>query len=620
MKQALDRFIRSLAERELSGAAPETLHDLGSFVDWLVERLGYTVHLRAFKYAGLERTKSAGRLQLGVDMLATRPDAEGQVNLYRFVLKAGGITKADWGRSGEEGNILHDIRLAADRNADRDHQDFVLGTTAPHATVVVAVHNGDFDSEALGGNRAQLKGELAKRGIQLEWWDAGELGRLAEPLLAKGPDGEDGGDAGLFPPAVRPFARLAIDSLRRDWRAFDFRAVDEYLEARLPLGRAVRRVGAQELLDAGAPIDPLHLVRRAAEIPLFTAMLIAESRVTGHSSTVPALDVLERCICRLAEHASRIDSSKKAHLERLFATLRALLQQYVELALTLKERLSALRGIEYGIAIATLSEPIDYPLRCLRLLGYMAVAGLTCLNAGNDADALAFAEVIASTWATNAAACESPVTDDQVIELTAVWLLLLKTGLSARVGEMTTSLVNRLLARRHLRLPLPALYQRASVPISERDLRVLVTAHAFGAHASSRFIDDASTLLSVATYLACRHGSLSTEIVKMLRRGEQNERGDPVVPRCSFQLWRPPSDAAGEWYAHEIAYRGIAHQFQSPEERDDFVREFEAQAVSPEESFGQGTGLQVIDLIAWKIWRTLPDAGLIVASSRLCRQ
>jgi hypothetical protein len=362
------------------------------------------------------------------------------------------------------------------------------------------------------------------------------------------------------------------------------------------------------------------LVRRAAEIPLFTAMLIAESGVTGQSSTVPALDVLERCICRLAEHAHRIDASKKAHLERLHATLQTLLQQYVELAKTLRKRLDALRGIEYGLAIATLSEPIDYPLRSLRLLGYLAVAGLVCLNTGKDADAQAFAEIIDSTWASNDAACESPVTDDQVIELSAVWLLLLKVGSSTRVGQMTTSLVNRLLARRRFRLPLPALYQRASVPISDRDLRVLVTAHAFGPQASPRFVDDASTLLSTATYLAYRHGSLTSAAVQMLRLGEQNDNGDQVLPRCSFQLWRPPADAAAEWYAHEIAYRGVAHQFQSPQEQDAFVREYEAQAVSPEESFAQRIGLQVIDLIAWKIWRTLPDGGLMVASSRASTQ
>jgi hypothetical protein len=613
MKQALERFIRSLAERELAGDAPETLQDLGTFVDWLAERLGYDIRLRAYKHAGLERRKSTGRLQLGADMLGTRADANGDPCLCRFVLKVGPVTTADWGRAGEPGNLVHDVRLAAARSVARDHEDFDFGNQVPSVVVVIAVHNGDFDAEALGGARSQLRDELAKQSVQLEWWDADELVRLAGPLLAKGPEGEDGSDAGLFPPGVRPFARLTIESLRRDARAFDVRALDEYLEARLPLGRQLKRDGAKEVLEPGTPLATLPLMRQAAEIPLFAAMLLTESRIESRGSTLPLLETLERCTCRVAEHAQRhIRSTPDQHLRRVNETLRALLQQYVDVGQRLRKRLLPLCEVDFGLAIARLSEPVDYPLRCYRLLGYLAVSGLVCLDQGNEAEARQFAQVIVALWERNDAACESPVTDDQVIELVAIWSLLLRLGFEAKVGERASSLVYRSWARRVAGMPLPGLWQHARVPMGDRDARILATVHTAGRNSDAEFVDDASTLLSVATYVGYKYGGLDTDIVERLRRGVQDKRGRDVVARCSFQLWQPPKDAADEWYAHEIAYRGVSHQFLEPHDRPAFIKEFEEQALPPLASRAHGIGLPTIDIIAWKRWRTLPDASILV--------
>ncbi len=74
MKDVLERYIRSLAERELKDDAPERLQDLGTFLDWLLERRGFTLLLRAYKHTGTARRKSAGRLQLGVDVVASKSD------------------------------------------------------------------------------------------------------------------------------------------------------------------------------------------------------------------------------------------------------------------------------------------------------------------------------------------------------------------------------------------------------------------------------------------------------------------------------------------------------------------------------------------------------------------
>jgi hypothetical protein len=613
MKQALDRFVRALAERELAADAPETIQDLGTFVDWLAERLGFDVHLRAYKYGGLERRKSSGRLQLGADMLATKQGEGGTAILYRFVLKVGPVSTGVWGRSGDPGNIVHDVRLAAGRNLARDHEDFDFGTQVPASVVVVAVHNGDFDAEALGGSRAQLRDELAKQGVGLEWWDAGELVRLAVPLLAKGPDGDEGGDAGLFPPGVRPFARLALESLRRDPRSFDYRALDEYLDARLPLGRALSCEGAKEKLERGEPLPALALMRQAAELPLFTSMLLSESFARPRASTLPLLDALEHCACRVAEHAQRHDDpTSDVNLRKVRETLKALLGQYVDVAQRLQERLTPLCDIEYGLAIARQSEPVDYPLRCYRLLGYLAVAGLVSLDLGNEAEARKFGDTVAALWERNDAACESPVTDDQVIELTAIWSLLLRLGLEARVGQRACSLMYRACARRVAGMPLPGVYQRASIPINDRDARILATVHAAGRKADAEFVDESSTLLTIAAYVAYKHGQLDEGVVERLRRGIHEPQGREIVPACSFQIWQPPLDAADEWYAHEIAYRGVAHQFLEPQDREAFLKEFEEQARQPQASYGQRVGLSSLDLIAWKRWRTLPDFSIVV--------
>jgi hypothetical protein len=613
MKQALERFIRSLAERELAGNAPEVLQDLGTFVDWLAERLGYDIRLRAYKYAGLERRKNAGRLQLGADMLATKVDADGKPTLFRFVLKVGPVTTADWGQSGNAGNIVHDVRLAAARSIARDHEDFDFGGEVPTGVVVVAVHNGDFDAEALGGARVQLREELAKQGVQLEWWDAGELVRLGTPFLAATADGQDGTDAGLFPPGVRSFARLAIESLRRDPRAFDLRALDEYLDARLPLGRARRQDGAAELLDAGDALPALALMRQAAELPLFTAMLSAESQAQPQGSALPVFDALERCACRIAEHAQRhVQLESNAHLRRVDETLRALLEQYIAVGQKLRERLRPLGAFDFGLAVTSPSEAVDYPLRCYRLLGYLAVSGLACLDQGNRAEARLFADVIADLWERNDAGLESPVTDDQVIELVAIWALLLQVGSAAKVGERAARLVYRQWARRLAGMPLPGVYQRALIQMREGDARILATVHQAGRDSDAEFVDDTSTLLTIATYVAYKYGTLDSEIVGRLRRGVQDHQGRDLRSRTSFQLWIPPTDAAEEWYAHEIAYRGVSHQFLEPGDQPAFVKEFEEKARPPAVSYARRIGLPTIDVIAWKRWRTLPDASILV--------
>jgi hypothetical protein len=354
MKDVLERYIRSLAERELEKDAPETLQDLGTFVHWLIERLGYDVYLRAFKHEGTSQVKSAGRLQLGVDMVATRFDPDGSRRLCRLVLKEGPVTKGVWGRSAEEGNIIHDIRLAADRHRRREYEDVVFGGEEPAHVSVIAVHNGDFDAESLGELRQQLAAELSTRGITLEWWDAGELSRLAHKVATRGLGDDAGIDACLFPPGVRPFARMALDSLRRPGRRFDLDAVDTFIEAKLPLGREEVREGAVERLAAGTPLKALTLRRRVAELAVFAAMIRAESAASASDLTLPTFDACERIVCRIAEHAQRVGVERMGdHQKAIRASLVDVANVYMRAGDLLRDRLATLADVPYVTAPPT---------------------------------------------------------------------------------------------------------------------------------------------------------------------------------------------------------------------------------------------------------------------------
>ena len=86
LQDVLSRFVRSLAEQEQDNESPDVRHDLGTLMCWLLERSGYTIIERAFKFDGLAQRRSSGFSQRGVDILAVKPDPDGSTRLYRFVL------------------------------------------------------------------------------------------------------------------------------------------------------------------------------------------------------------------------------------------------------------------------------------------------------------------------------------------------------------------------------------------------------------------------------------------------------------------------------------------------------------------------------------------------------
>ena len=60
LEPLLQRYVRSLLEREQQSNAPNRLQDLGTFMDWLLRRKSYVVRRRVFRYQGTERLKLSG--------------------------------------------------------------------------------------------------------------------------------------------------------------------------------------------------------------------------------------------------------------------------------------------------------------------------------------------------------------------------------------------------------------------------------------------------------------------------------------------------------------------------------------------------------------------------------
>lgn len=616
MKDVLDRFIRSLAEQEQARDAPERSQDLGTFLVWLLERRGFTVLLRSFKHEGPERRKSSGLTQLGVDIIASRRTKKGRRGLYLFVLKQGNISIEHAG-SGR-GSIFHDVELASLRAREADAWFDLQGSSFDdHA--VVAVHNGDLD-ERLTGAVQETRAQLRRRKIRLLWWDAASLVRYAllRPREPRGPSLLRTADTSLFPPGIRPFARAAIDSLMRDeGRSFDLDAVDRLLDEVLPVGRSAESDAPGIRLSPGQPMEARVLRRRLGELALFAKMIEIECRRAARDLTLPTLDTIERVVCRAMEHARRIAPDRFAgHRRPILALLRSLLNQYIARARALRRRLEPLLGASYGLALSGPSERIDYPLRALRLSGYLAVAGLALLDRKQPRGARRFAETLDRLWAKNEAACLGPVTDDQIIEIALVLELWRRCGMEVRAAGASHDMVLRLRWAKDLWLPLPALYQHARVPMEEPDLQVLAEAHLRGwAEAPPAFNDHGSTILPLAFYLAHRSGvGVDAQAVESFAppRVEPTAMVPPARPERTvyLQCWQPPDDAADEWYAREIRYRGTVKLLDLSKGLEPMAAEFEAFNRPLPPSPAEVWRLPVLDRIAWKRWRTPPPMAI----------
>lgn len=616
MRDLLERYVRSLREQDIERDAPEYAQDLGTFVYWLLERLGYRILEQTFRYDDSKRIKATGERQWGADFLATKADPDGGLRGYRLVLKRGHIGQAQW--KHQDGYLPEDLWLAAERGPD----DFARRFPDEGIKLwsVVAVHNGDFRVDQVGDQRVELIDKIRRRtGIDhVEWWDAARLVELAMGLPATD-HGEAAVDPGIFPPGIRPFARLAIHSLTReeDGSEFDVDAVTTLIDVVLPLSSS---------------LDSARWQRAVAELGLLSAMVDNEclrlSQVRG--STLPSLETTERILCRAVHHlVGPEDAPAGAATARARDLLVMVLRHYVGVTRRLVEHLAPALKIEQGLALPFSSERVDYSLRSLRLAGYLAVAGAAALDLDDPVTASMFGERLQELFENNPGGALTPVLDDQIVELCLCWRFWQRLGRDDVTKQTARELVRRHLARRNLNLPLPALWLEASIPPVDRTLRILVDAH-FGS-APHGFEDGGSLILPLALHLgwgtspndggerqeaddlvAALAPSRPTRVRDMAAGRQLDDVGPKII---HLQSWLPPEDAPALWYSQSLARRGLAHTFRLDGSFADLDREFRRfNRELKARSVASRLNLESIDWIAWKQLRNPPPMAMLIHS------
>lgn len=603
MRNMLDHYVRSLKEREED---PERHQDLGTLVTWILEQHGYEVISRPYKHKIEKLGVSKGRLQHGIDILAVKEES-GKVESYRFVLKEGPFGKAQFDPS-TEGTMLHDLELAA--SVDPKERELRYGFE-PGSIKVIAVHNGTIDRDQIGSNLDRFLSGLPTRypsvPLATEWWDADKLVALIQTARPAGGASslDPEVDTSLFPPSARPFFSLALHSLLPErgkaGAGFDHSAIDLLLDQRLPLGD----------LSAALREDEIH--RAIAELSLFAHMIRIECDHVADGTTLPVFDTIERVLCRATEHVRRLPGKPSKGIRE---GLDGLLHLYVETAKRLVDRLAPVLELPYGLAFPAPGEVVSYPLRALRMSSYLATAGLALVLAPEQPkqtkaqvharrdEARRIAASLVTLWDHNQGGCLSPVTDDQIIDISLAWELWLRLDMTEPVARFAAALIERLALRKAAGLPLPSLWHRARVPMRSEDLKVIVEVHARGRKdAPSGFTDDGSTILPLAVYLAVRLGKVldpSWLDAFWPAKSASSDRAWAVFP----QSWQPPPDAAKEWYVKGIEHSGTCKVFEIGKDVDAFVTDFETFNQPILKTTAEAMGRPVVDRIAWKLWRT----------------
>jgi hypothetical protein len=584
IRPLLDRYVRSLTERDHD---PGSLQDLGTFMYWLLLRMGYQIHRRVFRYEGTDRKLLSGVREHGIDIVASRPD-EGRT--YCFILKTGAIGTAEFA-PGKRGNIFHDLGRA---EFVPEAELKALGVEDVGEVVLVAVHNGDLRRDQVGSLVEEFKQRFMRT---LEWWDAD---RIVEEALMPTRDGtsiRDTADASLFPPAVQAFVRMAVDSLQRKpyGRGFDYWAVDRLSESRLPLEP-----------DRTNAMNERQIHSIFSELALFAGMLGVDCKRVSGGTTLPVLDALERVICRVA-----VTCSRSEELPALWRDdLEVLLDEYIEAASTLLDHLGPVLDVPFGLAGYHDAERIAYPLRSIRFAGYLATAGLVALDRERRVEAERFAKALSRMVAQNQAGVLSPVIDDQLIELSAMWTLWARLDMSNRVGETARALVERFAERARAGARLPAIWMTAKLPYDEASLETLVEAWMVGPKTPG-FEDRGSLLFPLAAYLADRYGEgVPDWCLEALgpKSAGADRRASAVFP----QSWQPPPVLWKLWYHQDTGDTGTAY-VHATKGIDALLRDFVSHAAPIQPSPLERFGFPCVDWIAWKTFRTPPPMARMLA-------
>jgi len=589
MHEVLDRYVRSMKERGPARDDPERHQDLGTLVCWMLGPMGFEVTVRSFYHDGVQRTVDKGRREFGVDIEAVRRK-DGAV--FWFVLKRGNLTRSNWDNK-DTGVMATDLREAASRAREMER-----------AVTLVAVHNGDVLEElqsqvdALCGRLVDAEGSQVRA---VEWWDAASLvERLAERMEDTSTDG-----LGLFPPLVRPFLRLCVDSLRLDsgkeGRTWSHAAAAQVIEQRLPHDRALQREPQRraEPLGEGPAMKGEDLARSSNELALFAHMVEIACRHDAGGNVMPVLEVLERTLCRTVEHLRRIEKPPREAFETL---LRGLLAHHLACVLDLARRLEPIADVPMGLSVPDdVGERIDWPLRSLRIASTLALGGLTALDRGQEAEAARLGELVGRLFESNQGGFD-PITDDQIIEWELVWDCWERCGQVDRVVASCRWLLDRLGFRFKVGFPMPASRQHSAWPMTDDDLRVLVEVYAGPTPAThALFRDNATTFVALLFRRAHRHGVATDEDWSAMQQPIQLRSGH--LRKLTLQTWQPPEDVASTWYVCDVPEQGQTQTCASSLSLAEAMAQLDRFHPALPQSPAEAWGVAVVDRIAQRMYR-----------------
>lgn len=576
-RRQLDLYVRSLDART---DAPDDEQDLGGFVSWFLARQDFAIRL-PFRHAGPRRKVNKGRLEEGIDLIASRRTDDEREHLYLFVIvphDAGGDTDA-----------LHvmDPDLAALRHAPRAFIDVFVDDGICDTVTLVAVENARAGQRAVSFWRGMMSARLEQAGYEFQMWGPPEL--VSRGLAAlHGRAEHERTDRQLFPPIIRPFYGVILDGLT---------------SGRINLETVDRLLGQRLKGDRLSTTDGLR--RTLAEVSLFLSML-AETEQGGTTALLDLIDTTHRVAC--AGLAAALAAPGAVDAVTIRDVMRAVLSHVVHAGERLRDALAGLADVRDGLALAGPSEFIDWPLRTMRLLRDLALTAHIARELGDggfDTLSTSCVELLSSLVQHNLGGACTPITDDQLIEYVIIWRVCLDHDRQDIVEEMVSDMLGRWRLRRYAGLPGPGLYQYAPPAFGVNDAQVLAEAW----HGDTRpptFEDAGSTLLPVVLFMAHRLGVAPSqealEVFGALRVGERQLH--PIHP----QSWSPPSDAPCRWHDQsedDLRLTGVC-RVHSLGDFETFVDDFPRRQPSLDASPAARMGLESVDLLAWVRWRTRP--------------
>jgi hypothetical protein len=301
------------------------------------------------------------------------------------------------------------------------------------------------------------------------------------------------------------------------------------------------------------------------------------------------------------------DSTGQGTKRDVTTALELLLNRYLEIAGELAEKLESIADTEYGLAIDSLSERVDYPIRLFRLGAHLATAALVAQDLGRPKESENHIEVLAQIIESNPP-FGHPIAEDQVVELVVILDALFSEQRHDSVEDLVWAILNRYIERLRIGQPLPISDVRINQPMPTDWRQRLVDVYFDQSPIDEIPENQSGTLiLPITLYTACGLDREETEHAFDTIMEYSQERGG-VFP----QVWLPPQDASSRWYREYLGHDGVGRILQTTEGISQLIADFESSTEDIQPSEMQSRGFPSVDRMAWKLHRNLPSVDLII--------